>query len=107
MQYADVSFDCHHVYSPLELLLYGVGILPLISFVCLISFYAADLAWKKGLLRIDFLYPKNILIYLIVIIIFFLSWIQMELSSTFDDWIDVFTISAKYIAINIMMVWTV
>ena len=28
VQYADFSFDSHHVYSPLELLLYGAGILP-------------------------------------------------------------------------------
>ena len=107
VQYADISFDCHYVYSPLELLLYGAGILPFISFVCLLLFYAVELAWKKGLLRIDFLYPKNILIYFIIIIIFFLSWIQLELSSTFDNWMDVFTISAKYTTINIMTVCTV
>lgn len=39
--------------------------------------------------------------------IFFLSWIQLELSSTFDNWMDVFTISAKYTTINIMTVCTV
>lgn len=110
VQYADLSFDCHQVYSPLTLLLYGAGILPLISFVCLISFYAAKLAWKKGLLRIGSLLANEkfrFLIYLIIIIIFFLSWIQLELSSTFDNLIDVFTISEKYIAINIMTICTI
>ena len=107
VQYADFSFDSHHVYSPLELLLYGAGILPLISLVCLILFYAATLAWKKNWLRIVFLFSNHILIYLIIIMIFFLSWIQLELSSTFDNWLSVFTISAKYIAINIMTVCTV
>ena len=152
VQYADFSFDCHHVYSPLTLLLYGAGILPLLAFVCLIPFNAASLAWKKDLLKIEFLLkakyssmtdsalrkkdllkirlllakeklkfiiskfkefiinflsPKNILIYLMTITIFFLSWIQLELSSTYDNWIDVFTMSAQYIAINIATTCTV
>ncbi len=51
VQYADFSFDCHKIYSPLELLLYGAGILPLLFFVSLFPLYAADLAWKKGLLK--------------------------------------------------------
>ncbi|MDE6883772.1 MAG: LTA synthase family protein [Lachnospiraceae bacterium] len=104
VQYADFSFDCRHVYSPLTLLLYSAGILPLISLVCLILYYGAGLVWKKSLLIIDFLVSNNILQYLIIIIIFFLSWIQLELSPTFDNWRDVFTINAKYIAINIMTV---
>lgn len=124
VQYAYFSFDCHRFYSLLELLLYGAGILPLISFVCLIPFHVA---WKKGWLKngrllangirfirykskefiIDSLFSNNILIYIMIIIIFLLSWIQLELSSTFENWIEVFTISAKYIAINIMTVCTV
>lgn len=180
VQYADFSFDCHHVYSPLELLLYGAGILPLLGFICLIPFNAVSLSWKKGLLRIglllaneklkfiiskrksastemqvkyselfkefitdfyavglvqkkslsrirlllangkiksiiskfkefiiNFLSPKNILIYLMTLTIFFLSWIQLELSSTYDNWTDVFTMSAQYIAINIATVCTI
>ncbi len=107
VQYADFSFDSHYTYSSLALLLYGTGLLPLISLVCLILFYAADLVWKKSLLIIDFLFSNHILMYLIIILISFLSWIQLELSSTFENWIDVFTINAKYIALNIMTVCTV
>lgn len=125
VQYADLSFECHHAHSPLAMLLYGAGILPILGFMCLILFYVACLAWKKGLLRIgfllaneklklikakfkefiiDFLSPLNILRDLIIIIILFLSWIQLELSSTYDSWTDVFTMSTKYIAINIVTV---
>lgn len=111
VQYADLSFDCRHVYSQPELLLYSAGILPLLSLACLILFYAAGLAWKKSLLRIGPLLTvenfKFIFIYLIIIIILFLAWTQLELSSTYDNWIDIFTMSAKYIAINIVTVCTV
>ena len=128
VQYADFSIDCHHVYSSRSLLLNAAGILPLLSFVCLILFYAAGLTWKKGLLKIwfrlaneklkfiiskfkeyimDSFYLKNILICLIIIAILGLAWIQLELSSTYDNWIDVFTMSAKYITINIMTVCSV
>ena len=115
VQYADLSFDCHYVYSPLELLLYGAGILPLLGFICLILICAAGWVLKKIFLKIEllqakepavFLFLKNVLQYFIVITIFFLSWIQLEVSSTYDSWTDVFSMSAKYIAINIVTVCT-
>ena len=130
VQYADFSFDCHYVYPPLELLLYGAGILPLLGFICMILFYAAGsflgiehfmakghISLKKDFLKIKllkakgyiigFLSLKNVLQYFIVITIFFLSWIQLEVSSTYDSWIDVFSMSAKYIAVNIVTICTV
>lgn len=51
VQYADISLDCRRDYSLLEFIWYGIGILPLLGFICLIPFYAFNLAWKKGLLR--------------------------------------------------------
>lgn len=78
VQNADFSFDCHYVYSPLELLLYGAGILPFIGFACLPLFYAAELAWKKCLLRyqiikrmsiVSWLYRGLVLVFSCVIVL--------------------------------------
>lgn len=117
VQYADLSFDCKYVYSPLELLLYGAGILPLLGFICLILIYVVGLVLEKVFLKTELLQVKesiivffslkNVLQYLIVITILFLSWIQLEVSSAYDSWVDVFSMSAKYIAINIVTVYTV
>lgn len=48
VEYADLSFDCRRVFSPLDLLLYGSGILIIIVFLCLIFFYAVSLFCGNG-----------------------------------------------------------
>lgn len=53
--YADFPMDCQRVYSPLEQLLYGAGILAIISFLCSFLIHTAGLAWQRSQVRAEIL----------------------------------------------------
>lgn len=53
--YADFPMDCQRVYSPLEQLLYGIGILSIISFLCSFLIHAAGLVWQRSQVRAELL----------------------------------------------------
>ena len=49
VEYADFPLDCRRTYSPLEILLYSAGIIPLVSFFCFPILCTLGLAWRKSL----------------------------------------------------------
>lgn len=53
--YADFPVDCQRVYSPLEKLLYGTGILSIIGFLFSFLIHAAVLAWQRSQVRSELL----------------------------------------------------
>lgn len=53
--YADFSMDCQRVYSPLEQLLYGTGILTIISFLFSFLIHAVGLVWQRSQVREEIL----------------------------------------------------
>ena len=55
VKYADFSFDCHRVYSLLELLLYSLSNLSIIVFLCSYFLCAVDLILRNSRGRIEFL----------------------------------------------------
>ncbi len=55
VEYADIPVDCRRAYSPLELLVYGAGLLPVLGAACLILFHATGLAWQRSRLRAELL----------------------------------------------------
>lgn len=53
--YADFPMDCQRIYSSTEQLLYGIGILLIISFLCSFLIHVADLVWQRSQVRIELL----------------------------------------------------
>lgn len=53
--YADFHMDCQRIYSPLEQLLYGIGILSIISFLSSFLIHAAGLVWQRSQVRAEIL----------------------------------------------------
>lgn len=54
VEYADFIVNCQYIYSPLEILLYSAGILPIISVFCLQFFtlldkYVRRIEHRKGI----------------------------------------------------------
>ncbi len=48
VEYADFIVNCQYIYSPLEILLYSAGILPIISVFCLQFFYVVGQVCQKN-----------------------------------------------------------
>lgn len=53
--YADLPVDCSRVYSPLEYLVLGIGILSIINFFCSFLIHAVCTTWQKSQTRTELL----------------------------------------------------